>query len=70
MQWKIVIPSLLLLAGSFMSCKEVKDPEFRKVDEFGLRNLSLQDATVGFNVTYFNPNDLGELSRRQKQISI
>src|SRR6476620_3389683 len=59
MQWKIVIPSLLLLAGSFMSCKEVKDPEFRKVDEFGLRNLSLQDATVGFNVTYFNPNDFG-----------
>ena len=59
MQWKIIIPSLLLIAGSFMSCKEVKDPEFRKVDQFGLKNLSLQDARVGFNVTYFNPNDFG-----------
>jgi LEA14-like dessication related protein len=59
MQWKIILPSLLLLASSFMSCKEVKDPEFRKVDEFGLKNLSIQDATVGFSVTYFNPNDFG-----------
>jgi LEA14-like dessication related protein len=59
MKWRILIPSLLLLAGSMISCKEVKDPEFRKIDEFGLRNLSLQEARVGFNVTYFNPNDFG-----------
>jgi len=59
MQWKIIIPSLLLVVGIVSGCKEVKDPEFRKVDEFGLKNLSLMDATVGFNVTYFNPNDFG-----------
>ena len=57
MQLKIIIPSLLLSLGIASGCKEVKDPEFRKVDEFGLRNLSLVDATVGFSVTYFNPND-------------
>ncbi len=59
MQWKIIIPSLLLSLGIASGCKEVKDPEFRKVDEFGLRNLSLVEATVGFNVTYYNPNDFG-----------
>jgi len=59
MQWKMIIPSLLLFVGAATGCKEVKDPEFKKVDEFGLRNLSLMDATVGFNVTYFNPNDFG-----------
>jgi hypothetical protein len=41
------------------SCKDVKDPEFRRVDNFGIRNLSIQEARVGFDVTYFNHNNFG-----------
>jgi LEA14-like dessication related protein len=59
MNWNNLLTTLLLSAGIFAGCKEVKDPEFRRVDEFGLKNLSIQEATVGFNVTYFNPNDFG-----------
>jgi LEA14-like dessication related protein len=47
--------SLFLLAG----CAEIKDPEFRRIENFRLKNLGLQDATVGFSVTYFNPNNFG-----------
>lgn len=51
--------TLLLGAAMMTGCKDVKDPEFRRVENFGLKNLSLQEATVGFSVTYFNPNDFG-----------
>jgi LEA14-like dessication related protein len=56
---KILIPILLVLLGFLSSCKDVKDPEFRRVDNFGIRNLSIQEARVGFDVTYFNPNNFG-----------
>lgn len=46
---------LLVLAG----CTKVKDPEFRRIEKFGLRKLGLQEATIGFHVTYFNPNNFG-----------
>ena len=47
--------SLVLLAG----CANVKDPEFRRIEHFGLRKIGLTQATIGFNVTYFNPNKFG-----------
>lgn len=48
----IALP-LLVLPG----CKEVKDPEFRRIENFGVRKLSITDAEIGFNVTYYNPNN-------------
>ncbi|MBA2747119.1 MAG: hypothetical protein H0U44_12905 [Flavisolibacter sp.] len=54
-----IFPSLLLLMGLLSSCKDVKDPEFRRVDNFGIRKLRIQEATIGFEVTYFNPNNFG-----------
>ena len=59
MKWFTLLP--LLLAGGiiFNGCSEVKEPEFRRLEKLGLRKLSLQDATIGFNVTYFNPNNFG-----------
>jgi hypothetical protein len=59
MQVKTLFPFLVLLAGLLSSCKDVKDPEFRRVDNFGIRNLSIQEARIGFDVTYFNPNNFG-----------
>jgi len=46
---------LLLLFGS--SCTNVKEPEFRRLENFGVRKASLQEATIGFDVTYYNPNN-------------
>jgi LEA14-like dessication related protein len=56
---KILTASLLLGMAFIYGCKDVKDPEFRRVDNFGVRNVSLKDATIGFEVTYFNPNNFG-----------
>jgi len=56
MKW--IYLSLLLLAG-LAGCTNVKDPEFRRVEKFGLRKLGLQEATIGFQVTYYNPNNFG-----------
>ena len=46
---------LLLLAG----CAKIKEPEFRRVDNFHLKNFGLQNAVIAFDVTYFNPNNFG-----------
>ena len=58
MKWKIFVP-ILLACLSQMSCTDVKDPEFRRVEKFGVRNLNFQNATIGFQVTYYNPNNFG-----------
>jgi LEA14-like dessication related protein len=41
------------------SCAKVKDPEFRRLDHFHVKSLGLAQTTIGFNVTYFNPNNFG-----------
>lgn len=51
----------VLVTGAvvFTGCKEVKDPEFRRVENLGVKSLGLTNATIGFDVTYFNPNSFG-----------
>ena len=46
----------LLLSLAMASCGKVKDPEFRKLENFGIRKIGLQETVVGFNARYFNPN--------------
>src|SRR2546421_864944 len=41
------------------SCKQIKDPEFRRLDSFRIKNIGFQHATIGFSVTYYNPNNFG-----------
>ena len=53
MGYKRLLPFFTVL---FLGCTKVKDPEFRRVENFHLKNFGLQDAVIGFNVTYFNPN--------------
>ena len=50
---------VLLIVVLFASCKNVKDPEFKSLGGFHLKNIGLQQATLGFNVSYFNPNSFG-----------
>ena len=55
MSWLLPLFSMLVIAG----CTSVKDPEFRRVENFKVKDFGLQDVTVGFQVTYFNPNKFG-----------
>ena len=55
MKWLLSLLAVVLLYG----CAKVRDPEFRRVDKFRLKNFGLEKVTIGFNVTYFNPNNFG-----------
>jgi LEA14-like dessication related protein len=46
---------LIFLAG----CTKIKEPEFRRIDNFRLKNFGLQEAVIAFNVTYYNRNNFG-----------
>jgi LEA14-like dessication related protein len=56
MKWYI-FPIAVLIGLS--SCSDVKEPEFRKVSDFKVREMGIQETTIGFHVTYFNPNNFG-----------
>lgn len=49
----LLATSLLLLA----SCGKVREPEFRSIDNFGVKKLGFQESIIGFDVVYFNPNN-------------
>lgn len=51
--------ALILLMVFFLSCGQIAEPEFRRLDKFGIKKLSLKETVVGFNATYFNPNGFG-----------
>jgi LEA14-like dessication related protein len=57
MRLKTLLPflALVLLVG----CTKIKEPEFRRINNFHLKNFGLQQAVIAFNVTYFNPNNFG-----------
>jgi len=57
MNTRRLLPFFLILF--ICGCAKIKDPQFRRIDNFHLKNFGLQDAVVAFNVTYFNPNDFG-----------
>lgn len=41
------------------SCTKVKEPTFRRLSGFKVKSLGLQEARIGINVVYFNPNNFG-----------
>jgi LEA14-like dessication related protein len=49
-----VAAALLLL-----SCGKVAEPEFRSIENFGLKKLGFTETIIGFDVVYFNPNKFG-----------
>jgi LEA14-like dessication related protein len=58
MKWIYLFPTLLI--GIFIEgCKQIKDPEFRSIDHFRIKSAGLQQIQLGFNVTYYNPNNFG-----------
>ena len=57
--WNFKILVLSLFMVFLMSCNKLQEPQFRRVDNFGVKNVTFQDATVGLAITYFNPNGFG-----------
>jgi LEA14-like dessication related protein len=59
LQWTMRFKNLLpfLILALFAGCTKIKEPEFRRVDNFHLKNFGLQQAVIAFNVHYFNPNN-------------
>ena len=51
--------TIVFILFLLVSCGKVQQPEFRRVENFGVKNVSLQSATIGFQMTYFNPNKFG-----------
>lgn len=49
----------LLLTIALASCEKVEEPQFKKLEGFGVKKLSLKETVIGFNATYFNPNNFG-----------
>jgi LEA14-like dessication related protein len=54
----------MIIALSFLfvvlnACGKIKDPEFRRMESFGVKSFGIQKIDLGFKVTYYNPNNFG-----------
>ena len=54
---KFSLPLLIAFMFITSSCGKIKDPEFRKLESFGVKNFGLDKIDLGFKVAYYNPND-------------
>lgn len=57
MNIKTLLPLLSLVILS--SCAKPKEPEFKRLESFKVKKIGLQEVTIGFAVTYYNPNKFG-----------
>ena len=55
----LTFSALLLMGLTMSSCRKIKDPEYRRLEHFSVKNIDLQNAVIGFSITYFNPNSFG-----------
>lgn len=51
------VNKFFLLLIFFSGCIQVKNPEFRRLEHFRLKNMGLTQVTISFAVTYYNPNN-------------
>lgn len=42
-----------------IGCAKVEEPVFKSVQNFKIKKLGIQEAQIGLNVVYFNPNKFG-----------
>jgi hypothetical protein len=54
---------ILLLSFSAVvllsSCGKIQDPQFRRLEDFGIKSFGIEKIDLQFKVTYFNPNNFG-----------
>lgn len=57
---KTLTYSFVVVISLFLSsCKKIKDPEYRRLEHFSVKNINLQKAVIGFSIRYYNPNSFG-----------
>lgn len=56
---KIYSALFALLLAFLYSCSDIKDPQFRRLEGFGIRKINFTSADIGFEVVYYNPNSFG-----------
>jgi LEA14-like dessication related protein len=56
---KVLSLLLLVISVSFTSCGKLEEPKFIRVEGFGIKKLGLIETVIGFNTTYYNPNNFG-----------
>ncbi|WP_148661096.1 LEA type 2 family protein [Flavisolibacter tropicus] len=56
---KIYSLLIALLLAFLSSCTDIKDPQFRRLEDFGIRKINFINADIGFNVVCYNPNSFG-----------
>ena len=54
---KFIVPLSFLFILITFACGKIKDPEFRRLESFGVKNFNPEKVDIGFKVTYFNPNN-------------
>jgi len=50
---------IILLVICAVSCRTIKEPEYRGVDSFRIAGIGLDTSMIMLNLTYFNPNKYG-----------
>lgn len=41
------------------ACSKIQDPQFRRLEDFGVKSFGIEKVDLKFRVTYFNPNNFG-----------
>jgi LEA14-like dessication related protein len=59
MTWKYFLPALLVAGCLVTGCTKIQEPVFRRIEKFKVKNIGLTKGTIGFNITYYNPNTFG-----------
>ncbi|MGE5518689.1 MAG: hypothetical protein ACM3VS_02100 [Candidatus Dadabacteria bacterium] len=66
-----LLPALLAAGIVLSGCTKIQEPAFRRIENFRLKNIGLTSGTIGFNVTYYNPNNFGvTVKETQADVSI
>ena len=60
---------LLLVALVLSSCGKIEEPQFKRIDGFGLRKLGIRESVIGFNLVFQNPNNFG-LTVKEADINV
>jgi hypothetical protein len=51
-----LLPFLFIV---FQSCGKMEEPQFQRVENFGIKKIGLQNVVIGFDATFLNPNSFG-----------
>ena len=67
--WMRIIVYALLVLFSLASCGKIEEPQFKRIDGFGLKKLGVRESVIGFNLVFQNPNNFG-LTVKEADINV